>query len=391
MQIRTKLVIAVLVAMAVVTAIAATIIRVASERNVRLLAEEAVTSAEGAFTATERADVDKLTATLDAIAADPRYRVLFERRDRAGLAALALPLFRELRERHGVTHWYFHLPDRSCFLRVHKPEQFGDAVDRATLVAAAETGRVAAGKDLGKTAFALRAVRPWRVDGKLIGYLELGEELDGFLERMKRETGDDYALLVEKRHLDRALFAEVRKAAGRRDGWDDLPTEVVVDATATGPSMSAWAGDVVFLPAGGLFLGESAEEGRTFARGALPVADATGHRVGILVVRSDVGRMHANMTGAGRLVIGLLVVVAAVSCALLLFAIDVLVFRRLRKTTALLEDLSARLVGGDYDVAAGLPPAESDDEVGHFETFFGRFIAVVAETMRGLTARAGRG
>lgn len=389
MQIRTKLVIAVLVAMALVTAIAATIVGVASERNIRLLAEGAVTAAEGAFSATERADIDKLTSTLDAIVADPRFQAPFERRDRAALAALATPLFRELRERHGVTHWYFHLPDRSCFLRVHKPDQFGDAVDRATLTAAAETGKVSAGKDLGKTAFALRAVKPWVVGGKLIGYVELGEELDGFLARMKAETRDDYALLVEKRHLDRKLFAEVRQLAGRRDEWEDSPTEVVVDTTASGPSMAAWSGDVVFLPDGGLFLGEATEGDRTFARGALPVTDALGHRVGILVVRSDVTRMHANMTGARRLVIGLLVVVAAAAAALLVLAVNVLVFARLRRTTALLEDVSARLVGGDYDVGGAVPP-EAEDEIGHFENFFGRFIAVVAETMKGLTDRSRR-
>jgi len=390
MQIRTKLVIAVLLAMALITALAAAVIRVASDRNIRLLAEQAVAKAEGAFAATERADVSKLTATLAAIQADERYRVPFERRDRAALAALAMPLFQELKERHGITHWYFHLPDRSCFLRVHKPDQFGDAVERATLTMAAETGRLSAGKDLGQTAFALRAVRPWLVEGRLIGYLELGEEIDGFLERMKRETGDDYALLVEKRHLDRKLFAEVRRLAGRRDEWDDHPTEVVVDATTAGPSMAAWTGDVTFLPAGGLFLGEAREDGRTWARGALPVTDASGHRVGILVVRSDVERMHANMTGARRRVISLLVVVAACAAVLLVVAANVLVFARLRRTTTLLEDVSARLVGGDYGVAGAVPQAERDDELGRFETFFGRFIAVVGETLKELTARSGR-
>jgi hypothetical protein len=153
--------------------------------------------------------------------------------------------------------------------------------------------------------------------------------------------------------------------------------------------MNAWAADVVFLPAGGMFLGEAEEGGRTFARGALPVSDASGHRVGILVVRRDVSRMHENMTGARQRVIALLVVVAGLAAAFLVRAVDALVFTRLRRTTALLEDVSTRLVGGDYDVAGAIPPAEVDDELGHFETFFGRFIAVVAETLKGLTARRG--
>jgi hypothetical protein len=389
MQIRTKLVIAVLAAMTLVAAAAATIIRVASNRNIQLLAEASVSSAEGTFRATEHADVDKLTAALAAILADVRYRAPFERRDRAALLALAAPLFDELKREHGITHWYFHLPDRSCFLRVHRPEQFGDAVNRPTLAKAGETGAMVAGKELGKNAFALRAVRPWIVDGRLLGYVELGEEIDGFLSRMKAETGDDYALLVEKRHLDRQLFSEVRKRAGLRDDWDDLRTEVVIDATSTGPSMNAWSGDVVFLPSAGAFLGEATEGATTYARGALPVSDATGHRVGILVVRSDVSRMHGNMTRARQRVIALVVALSALSAAFVVWAVDFLVFARLRRTTTLLEDVSARLVGGDYDVAGAMPTPEANDELGTFETFFGRFIAVVAETLRGLGARRG--
>ncbi len=65
-------------------------------------------------------------------------------------------------------------------------------VDRATLTKAIETKGLGAGKELGKTAFALRVVRPWfGQDGKLLGYLELGEEIDHFLGRMKAQTGDD--------------------------------------------------------------------------------------------------------------------------------------------------------------------------------------------------------
>src|SRR5574341_49290 len=384
MQIRSKLVIAVLAATALVAVSAGAIIRAASERNIRLLAEAAVADGGGAFASTEGEDVEKLTATLAAIMADARYRVPFERRDRAALQALAAPLFGELKARHGITHWYFHLPDRSCFLRVHEPEQFGDAVDRPTLARAAETRSVAAGKELGLTAFALRAVRPWILDGRLLGYVELGEAIDGFLSRMKRETGNDYALLVEKRHLDRELLSEVRRREGRRDDWDDLPTEVVIDATAAGPSMRAWSGDVAFLPSAGAFLGEVSEGGAIYARGALPVSDAAGHRVGILVVRSDVTRMHENMSGARRRVIALLAAISALAAAFLVVAVNALVFGRLRRTTTLLEDLSARLVGGDYDVAGTAPPPAARDELGGLEEFFGRFIAVVGETLKGL-------
>lgn len=385
MRIRTKLTIAVLAAMALVAAAAGLIIRAASERNVRIFAEASMRAARGAFEGTERGEVEKLTATLAAIAADARYRRPFLAGDRAGLAALAEPLFRDLKA-HGVTHWYFHLPDRSCFLRVHRPDLHGDSVDRPMLAKAAG-GRVAAGMELGMTAFALRAVQPWYVDGELIGFIELGEETQGFLAHMKEHTGDDYALQIEKRHLDRARFAEVRREAGLRDDWEDLPTSVVIDATATGPTMQPWNGAPALLPPEGAYLGMGAEGGRTWARGAFPVADASGHRVGALTVRSDVTLFRDNIASARRKVILLVVGLAAVVALLLAWVVDRLVLARLRRTTALLEDVSARLVGGDYDLANAVPPPAAQDEIGSFEAFFGRFIAVVAETLDGLTRR----
>lgn len=388
MKIRTKLVIAVFVAMAAVAAAAGLIIRAASDRNVRIFAEASMRAARGAFEGTERGEVEKLTSTLAAIAADVRYRKPFLEGDRATLAALAEPLFRDLKASHGVTHWYFHLPDRSCFLRVHRPDLYGDSIDRPMLAKAAG-GRVAAGMELGLTAFALRAVQPWHVDGTLVGFIELGEETEGFLAHMKGHTGDDYALQVEKRHLDRARFGEVRRAAGLRDDWEDLPTSVVVDATATGPTMKPWDGDPALLPPEGAYLGMAAEGGRTWARGAFPITDASGHRVGALIVRSEVTLFRDNIASARRNVILLVVGLAAAVALLLAWVVDRLVLARLRRTTALLEDVSARLVGGDYDLADAVPPPAAQDELGSFEAFFGRFIAVVAETLKGLTSRRG--
>jgi len=388
MQIRTRLAIVMVASMVLVAAAGGSIIRAASERNIRLNAESSVAAASGAFRAVEHSDVEKLGSVLSAILADTRYREPFLRGDRKALAALAAPLFEALRA-SGVTHWYFHLPDQTCFLRVHRPEQFGDAVNRATLARAAAIGGLGAGKELGKTAFALRVVRPWTADGKLIGYVELGEEIDGYLSRMKTQTGDDYALLVEKRHLDAESWREVRKGAGLPDDWATLPPLVPLESTLPSAQSYGWSGEVAALPEAGEYLGEVEEGGRVFARGVLPVTDAADVRVGALVVRRDITTMHGNMTGARLRVIAVVVVLTLLTAAFLVFAVNMLVFERLHRMTALLEDVAARLVGGDYDVARAVPPPKADDEIGSFELFFARFLAVVGETLAGLTRRRG--
>jgi HAMP domain-containing protein len=388
MSIRAKLMLAIVASMVGLALVTGALIRAAGERTARSAAEHAVSAAAQALASSERGDIEKLDATLRALSAHPGLAQAFAARDRKTLLALAAPVFAALKAEHDITHLYFLEPEpsRTCFLRVHKPEWFGDVVDRATLTKAIETKGLGAGKELGKTAFALRIVRPWfGQDGKLLGYLELGEEIDHFLDRMKAQTGDDYGLLVEKAFLDEAAWRATRQ--GKRNNWGDRPRTVVVDTTAPDETMIDFDRDLASIPEQGLLLGEDLREGKVFARGIVPVKDAAGRRVGGLFVLHDVTALHRNMLAARR---GVYVVLAAVAAALgilLHVLVDRLVFRRLDAMIGTMEDLSARLAGGDYDVVA--PRASGTDEIGRFEEFFGRFLQVVAGLLKELTRKAG--
>jgi len=57
--------------------------------------------------------------------------------------------YEHLREEHGITHFYFHGPDRVNLLRVHNPGKHGDLIDRFTAREAERTGKMAAGIELG--------------------------------------------------------------------------------------------------------------------------------------------------------------------------------------------------------------------------------------------------
>jgi hypothetical protein len=78
----------------------------------------------------------------------------------------------------------------------------------------------------GKIAFALRVVKPFRSEGKVIGYMEMGEEIDHFLTSIKGQTGDDYGVLVDKTRIDRAKLATVRG----EDRWDERADVVLIGA-----------------------------------------------------------------------------------------------------------------------------------------------------------------
>jgi hypothetical protein len=204
----------------------------------------------------------------------------FRARDREKLLAAAQPALERLQREHGISLWYFHDPAARVFLRVHAPALHGDAVTRQTLARAASNG-LGAGKELGKTAFALRVVKPLRSGGEVVGYLELGEQLEQFLERTKRQTGDDFGVLVDKARIDRAGLARVRG----EDRWEERPDVVLIDSTMWNDRNVELGMPLAKLPAAGAFIPEWKDEGEAYVGGAFPLRDAADQVVGALFVR----------------------------------------------------------------------------------------------------------
>ncbi len=389
-SIKAKIAVTVVASLVGVAAANAGLARYNFSQDMRFAADQAVASAARSFRGMEQREVDKLSATLDALLGEPEFSSFFALRDRDRLLTAAAPVFKELKERHQVTHWYFidPAPERTCFLRVHRPDLHGDVIGRQTLLGAIRTGETSAGKELGQTAFALRVVRPIAVDGKVIGYMELGQEIDDFLARMKAETGDDFALVVEKKFLDEKTWAATR--GERRNNWGDDPEVVTIDATSADAVAAGASAAVRDVPDGGRYLGPADRGDRRLVRGVVPVLDASGQRVGGLFVLHDVTALRERASSEQARVVLLVGAVAVVVIGLLLALFEVLVFRRIGRMTSAMEDVSLRLAGGDYDVGATIQPKLAD-EIGKFEQFLGAFLTTIGSTLRELEIRQRRG
>jgi histidine kinase family protein len=386
LSIKVKIALAVVACLVVIAAANAIVARQAYQRDMRYAGEQAVGAAARSFVGMEKREVDKLSTALDALLGEPAFAAFLSLRDRDRLLETAAPIFKELKARHKVTHWYFidPPPARTCFLRVHRPDLHGDVIGRQTLLAAIRTGETAAGKELGQTAFALRVVRPFAPQGKLIGYMELGQEIDDFLGRMKEESGDELALVVQKKFLDQAAWASTR--GERRNNWNDDPDVVAVESTSPEAGVAGTSADVRDVPDEGRYLGPVERGGRLFVRGVIPVLDASGQRVGGLFVLHDVTALRDREVSQQTSFVLLIVAVAVVVLALLYVLFELLVFRRLGAMTKAMQRLSVRLAGGDYDVGATIHPTTSD-EIGKFEAFLGSFLSTIGSTLRELEKR----
>jgi hypothetical protein len=368
LSVELKLAAVVLVACLAAAAVGASMAGDIFEQNVEAAALSTVQSASAAFAAQERSDVEKLASTLDLLLANDALRSAFVARDRDRLLAVAKPLFEVMRQQERITHWYFIEPEpgATVFLRVHKPELRGDRVNRVTLRNAVETHALAAGKELGRTAFALRAVRPWFHEGKLLGYVELAQAIDHVLSTMKARTGDEYGLLVKKKFLDEQAWARVLGA--RANTWNDRPDVVVVDTTTFTEGIIDYDGDLEAVPDRGQAVGTLQRGERAYVRGIFPIRDAEGQKVGGLFVLHDFTRQHTALR-AGLLQAYLVLLAIGVAVAAGIVAVvRGLVFARLARLRQELENRAAE---------QGLPQGryvelESDDEIGRLEALFRR-------------------
>ncbi len=160
---------------------------------------------------------------------NPQLQNLMLNRDRSGLLQASEPTYKWLLEEMQISHIYFHNPDKTVFLRVHNPPRYGDRISRHTLQQAAQTGFPTHGIELGPLGtFTLRTVVPWRQKGKLIGYLELGQEIELLINSFFEQQKTELFLTINKQHLVRDQWETGVRILGKAADWNQFTNKVVV-------------------------------------------------------------------------------------------------------------------------------------------------------------------
>lgn len=140
--------------------------------------------------------------------ADRLRQALFER---------VAPAWQQMQEQHLLRQLQFHLPPARSYLRVHAPEHFGDdlAPLRPIIVNTNRQQKPQSGFETGRVYSGIRGIVPvWytRQDGSLahVGSLEAGASFDSILERLAPMLNTDLALLLQREHIERAVWDEFK-------------------------------------------------------------------------------------------------------------------------------------------------------------------------------------
>jgi len=304
--------------------------------HIRHAVQRRIAGIEKLFQWEQDENAEELKGLIDLISQDRNLQEAWLGADRESLLKYTMPLLKDVLSTHRVTHFYFHGPDKVCFLRVHTPLLHGDYIDRFTLERAELTGKAVHGVELGPLGtFALRVAKPWYIDDKLVGYIELGQDITRITAELRDVIGADILFIVHKSHLDRDGWTEGLKITGRSGEWDEFPGFVIIDRTmqelpeqlnrylerlatyATKEHLSS--------------ILRMSLEGRFYLGGFSPLSDARGKNIGNIVVIEDVTLSH---TALGRLLI--ILIAACVVIGVVLFGLFYLylgrVQRRIRKT-----------------------------------------------------------
>ncbi|MDD3815821.1 MAG: cache domain-containing protein [Desulfocapsaceae bacterium] len=133
------------------------------------------------------------------VAETPEVQRFFAERNRGELSRITLPMFKNLKEKLHLAQFQFLTPPATSFLRLHKPEKFNDDLTamRQTVVQANQQKQAVSGLEIGVAGLGLRGVVPVFYEGKHVGVVEFGKDLnDALVMPLKEQFGVDVSVVV---------------------------------------------------------------------------------------------------------------------------------------------------------------------------------------------------
>lgn len=248
-------------------------------------------SVQSLFDKQIESEAEQLDAIISLLTQNTDLQAAWEAGDRNRLFQLSYPLLSDLGNRVRVTHFYYHDANRVNFLRVYNPERFGDTIKRFTLLEAERTGKQAVGLELGKLGtLTLRVVHPWRINGQIAGYIEMGEEIDHLIRKLQDILQVELFVSIYKEYINREDWESGMELMGLQSNWDQYPASVVIGHANT--EIPAILGN--FLIKGQHDYMEMGRDlkltvGRSLFRiGVIPLHDVHDREVGDIVVLNNV-------------------------------------------------------------------------------------------------------
>ncbi|WP_193173618.1 methyl-accepting chemotaxis protein [Nisaea nitritireducens] len=256
--------------------------------------------------------------------------------DREKLSGIFVPGFKELKADYGVRQFQFHLPPATSFLRVHKPEKFGDDLSgfRNTVLKVNNEKVSTKGLEVGVAGLGMRGVAPIADAEGHIGSVEFGLSFgQSFFDAFR-----------EKHEAHAALF--VSRESGLEPLASTFPEGVVIDPALLQEGLQGEAFDL-----------NVKAEGHSYALAAKPVTDFAGTVIGTALVAVDRASFDRAIDNA-YISAGVLLALSIVILLVLLLFISRLISAPLQNAIDVLRRLSQK------DFTTKIANLDRSDDIG---------------------------
>jgi methyl-accepting chemotaxis protein len=283
------------------------IIEMEENKNMKLM--------ENAIQNQMEAQLNSAEMSVLTIAENEEIQKLFSERKRQDLADLLLPVYERLEG--DVAQIQFHLPDSTSFLRLHKPEKYGDSLRdfRFTVNAANDEERIVSGLEEGAAGYGFRVVVPMYYQNKHIGSVEYGSNFgESFLSNIKNSFPGEYYIYYL--NSEDGSFA-----AGTASTDTFTSSEEVLSEIAAG-NTRRWISD----------------DGNTLIS-LFPYTDYTGETVGYIKAVTDRSETAAMIGKTSLYTIITFIAIAGALILLLLYLIRKMVTKPVGAVTEIMEQL----------------------------------------------------
>jgi methyl-accepting chemotaxis protein len=326
------------------------VIHAAEERELQQL----VTSAQAEL-ASEARTAEALSGL---IANTLDFQSRFAEDERDSLTERLLPAFNYLQEHYAVRQFQLHTPPATSFLRLHKPEKYGDDLSalRATILETNRSRQPVRGLEKGRAGLGIRGLSPVFFDGAHIGSVEFGMSFgEAFFEQFKHKYGVDIGLYLE----DDSGF----KAFGTTWQGNNLLDDTQMSRALHGTPV----------------IHRLRNEHGTYAVYTQRVEDFSGEPVGVMTITTDRSGYASAIAGARNTI--LLITAAAVVVGLLLaYGISYSITRPLQQAVSAMNDIAE----GEGDLTKRLEQ-EGHNEIAELAAAFNRFAAKVQAMVQQVT------
>mgnify|MGYP005832488443 CR=1 FL=1 len=306
---------------------------------------------------------------------NPEIQAAFAARDRERLLALTSPTYQALDAQFDIPQYHFHTPPAISFLRLHQPDRYGDDLSnhRATVVYANAERRPVSGLEVGRGGLGVRGVVPVVYQGRHIGTLEFGLNVDqSFIEALKAQLGVDWQILLKRSVIQLAGEGTVGADKGSSP---DLLVHASTLETPFFADAAAYAQAVSDQPVRSHLRANE----REYAVLSIPLRDFAGRVIGVVDVIYDRTADVAAEASTLALAVGSILVPLALS----LIALILTVTRALRPVRVLTE-AGAAVAAGDLSRTIAV---RSRDEFGAMAQSFNQMTAQLRSFVGSLEQR----